>query len=404
MTNLFLLIFTLLIPLDNKTSVWLNFGGGFNLTTFFIIFFLVTWLINSNKNNYNQKSPLNAPILFFMIILYLDLWIGSFNLGYSAFGPALNSYKRFITTFLVYFIILNMARNKKIMNSLFLAMVFMTMFIAVMALKGFKSSWHYHEENRIELLGMNPNALGEFFIQLIPVLISFSILLKKFKRQIFYFFALILTIMAVMFTYSRGAYLSVMVSLLVITFIGGKRTFIKIGFFTLASLFFISAFLGSGRIIPLSVQERFEMAQNQDKREADESIRLRKNIWTIAKEHIALSPVYGHGYEASAYLLPYDTHNMYLDLLLEGGIIALILFLIIFLIGFKISYSVFKASSDEFEKALSLGFIGTLIAVFVGNFFGTRMNHFASNGYFAILMGMVARLYAEKRKQGVIKG
>lgn len=403
MLNLLLLIFTLLIPLDNKTSTWLNFGGGFNLTTFFLVFFLFAWFINSDKVASPHKNPLNKIVFIFILIVFISLWVGSSNFGYSIFGATLNSYKRFITTFLVYFLIHNMVKNKKTMNLLFLAMVFMTMFMALIALKGFRSSWHYDEGNRVQMLGMNPNSLGGFFMQLVPVLMSFAISLKKLKSQIFYFFMFLLTILAVMFTYSRGAYLSAIVSLLVITFMSGKKTFMKIGISSLAALFIISVFFGSGRILPISVQERFEMASDKDKREVDESVKTRENIWAITIDYISQSPIYGHGYDASGYLLPADTHNMYLDLLLESGIIALIFFVLIFLIGFKIAYSVFKNYSDEFEKALSLGFIGTLVAVFVGNFFGTRMNNFASNGYFAILMGMVARLYTEKRKLGIIK-
>jgi O-antigen ligase len=290
------------------------------------------------------------------------------------------------------------------MRSLFFAMVLMTLVISLVILKEFRTTWHYNEDNRVQMLGMNPNLLGGFFMQLIPVLMSFAISLKKFKSRIFYFSAFFFSSLAVMFTYSRGAYLSAMASLLVITLFAGKKSFIKIGMGALVALFFISVFFGYGHIIPVSVKERFEMVKDKDKREADESVRSREYVWSIAKGYISQSPIYGYGYEASAYLLPLDTHNMYLDLLLEGGVIALIFFIFIFLIGFKVAYSVFKNSSDEFEKALSLGFIGTLVALFMGNFFGTRMNHFASNGYFAILMGMVARLYAEKRKQGIIKG
>lgn len=403
MLNLFLLLFTLYIPFEDKTMDWFKLGGLLNLTNIFLAILFIICLISSNKNGSSIKSPLNTSILMFLIAMYLSLWIGSFNFGYSAFGPILNSYKRFITTFLVYYISFYLIKNRGTMKLLFFTMIIITMFISVVALREFKSSWHYQEQNRMQILGMQPNLLGGFFMQLVPVHISFIISLKKFKSQILYFFAFFLAILAVMFSYSRGAYLSAMVSILVIALIGGRKSFIKITVFGVAALLFISVFFGSGNLIPVSVKERFEMGQNKEKREQDVSVQTREYVWKITSGYISQSPIYGHGFEASAYLLPLDTHNMYLDLLLEGGIIALIFFLLIFLIGFKIAYSVFKNSSDEFEKALSLGFIGTLIAIFVGNFFGTRMNHFASNGYFAILMGMVARLYAEKRKLGIIK-
>jgi len=130
MLNIILLIFTLLIPLPNKTTTWLNFGGGINLTTMFIVLLAIGALLvkNQAKEDAVVKNPLNLPILLFILITYMSLWIGTFNFGYSAFGPVLNAYKRFVTLFILYFLVLNIARDKKTMWLLLGAMILMIVF------------------------------------------------------------------------------------------------------------------------------------------------------------------------------------------------------------------------------------------------------------------------------------
>ena len=52
--------------------------------------------------------------------------------------------------------------------------------------------------------------------------------------------------------------------------------------------------------------------------------------------------------------------------------------------------------NTEFERMLPLAMIGSLVALGVANVFGTRLNFFAINAYFMILVGIVTRLSMEK--------
>lgn len=392
-----LLIFTALIPFDNKTSFWLNFGSGFNLTTISLIILIFGWLIKSSKNGLCAKSTLNFPILTFILIMYASVWYGYFNFGYSPLGEELNLYKRFVTSLIFYFIILNSVKDKKTMALLLKVMFAVTVFISILTTKEYLGgqTWHYNEDSRVTIAGMQPNALGSFITQCLPVLLAFALLTKKIAGRLIYFALILICVAGLMFTYSRGAYLSAMISILVITFLAGRKSFIKVIAGSLVVFFFISIFFGYGHIIPVSVKERFDMLGDKEKREQDFSVQTRERIWKIAKEYISQSPIYGYGYNAKQYLLPLDTHNTYLNVLLDMGILGLTSFLLIFFVGFKIALRVYKLSPEPFDKGLSLGLIGSLVAILVGNFFGTRFELFASNGYFTAILGMVARLNSE---------
>lgn len=400
MFTLLLLIFTAFIPFDNKTSFWLNFGGGFNLTTIFMFILIVGWLVRSGKEGLCRKSALNFPILTFILIMYASLWYGYFNLGYSPFGEELTLYKRFVTSLIFYFIILNSVKDKKTMWLVLKVMFFVTVLISIMSVIEYRSveTWHYKEGSRFNIAGMQPNDLALFFTQCLPVFLSFVLFKKAINSRIFYLVLISICFAALMFTYSRGAYISIIVAFLVIGIFAGMKNLLKLSLGIIIILLPISIIFGHGNILPVSVTERFQSITKKD-----ESIETRQNVWKIAKDYIVQSPLFGYGFNAKSYLLPLDTHNMFLNILLEAGVLGLIFFLLIFLTGFKLALRVFKSSEDSFDKALSLGLMGSLVAMVVGNFFGSRFNLFASNGYFVALLGMVARLDSENRNKIKIK-
>lgn len=415
MIFILLTIFTLLIPLDNKTSVWLNFGGGINLTNIFIFFLLIGWVINSvRKGTFFIKSPLNLPVILFILLTLASFLTGYLKLGIPFFGDEFRAFKNFITTFILFFIIANNVKEKKHIKLLLGILSFMIILVTLICIKEFRGAdiWHYDEGTRIEIFGMQPNMLGAFFAQYIPIFAGFFYMMKKNSSKIFYLFLFTISLPALMFTYSRGAYLSIIGALLMMAILGGGKSFRMTVILILFAIFTSSLAFGRGHIVPVSVKERFDMIKQPDE---DKSVALRKEVWALAKEYIRGSPVVGYGYGASDQLLylesikgRLDTHNMYLDIALESGIPTLLVLIWILLVAIKISWKAFRNSHDDFYKAISLGCIGSITALAIGNYFGTRLTFFAANGYFAILLGIVARIYSEqavlnKRKKVIVK-
>lgn len=389
MVNVLLIIFALFIPLPGKTTTWLNFGGGLNFTTIFIVLLAIGAILvrTQTKENIAVKNPLNLPILTFILLTYLSIWSGVFNLGYSPFGPELHAYKRFITTFILYFLVVNIVKDKKVMGLLLGAMILMIAFEAYAALKEhyMNALWHYSDKMRItgtfsHTKGAGSNELGAFFAQYLPILVAFFLVTQKRLKKLIFVGLGIFTFLALMYTYSRGAYLSIVAALFVMGLLKSKKLLLAI------SIIFILLF--SMHLLPVSVAERVGSISTV---QADESISRRQTIWKEARIHIGESPLLGHGYDASGYLLPADTHNMYLDIALESGIPAVLVLFWIFIIGFKVAYRLLKNTHEFIYQAIALGFIGCLVALAVGNIFGTRLNFFPINGYFAILMGMMIR-------------
>lgn len=405
MFNSLLLLFTLVIPLENKTSTLFNFGGGFNLTTIFTVLLIIGWMTNRRANTpLLAKNPINLPLTLFLATTYLSFFTGFVQLGIPFFGNEFRSFKILLTLFILFFIVANNVKEKKGMKLLLGIMTVMVTLTAIVVQKEFRESgiWHYDEEARIRVFGMQPNMLGAFFAQFLPILAAFAFLTNKFKNRIFYIFLFSIGLSGLMFTYSRGAYLGIAGALIVMAILGGKKS-LK-GFVLLFAIAILaqSILFGHGRLIPVSVRERIEMVQGE-KMQKDVSAQLRKEVWELAKKYIRESPIVGYGYGASDHLLyledrdiRLDTHNMYLDIALECGIPTLLLFIWLLIRAIKVAFTLYKRTNDDFYKIVTLGFMGSVVALTIGNLFGTRLILLAANGYFAILMGMVAQIYTQE--------
>ena len=93
--------------------------------------------------------------------------------------------------------------------------------------------------------------------------------------------------------------------------------------------------------------------------ESDESLNQRLNFYSIAIELFNQKPIFGHGigswkYESLAYkksedntvLIPYYTHNDFLQILVETGIIGLGIYFVILLSLFNNMLKLFKRDKN----------------------------------------------------------
>jgi O-antigen ligase len=89
-----------------------------------------------------------------------------------------------------------------------------------------------------------------------------------------------------------------------------------------------------------------------------------------------------------------DTHNYYLKVLVETGVIGLILFLSLLAKSIHRGWVLFRRASDPFFRGLGLGLMGWVIATAVGIAFGDRWSYLQIQGFFWVLAGLVARGWA----------
>ena len=110
------------------------------------------------------------------------------------------------------------------------------------------------------------------------------------------------------------------------------------------------------------------------------------------------NPVIGTGFATYAYMHRVgdykDTHNLFLKVLLETGVVGLLLFLWLLASTFGTSYQLFRHAEDPFVASLGLGLAGWVVCAIVANAFGDRWTFLQVNGYMWVLGGLVARGWA----------
>jgi len=142
------------------------------------------------------------------------------------------------------------------------------------------------------------------------------------------------------------------------------------------------------------------MTYNQQNGQFDSSANARFSIWSDTMEVFNGHAFLGTGFDTYEYMnlrrVPYwtkgyysDTHNYFLKVLVETGILGFLIFLWLLARTFGEGYRLFRHARDPFFKALGLGLIGWLVCAVTANLFGDRWTYLQVNGYMWIIAGLV---------------
>ncbi len=382
-----MLFWMLLIIHEPFMTTVLNLGSGINLTNIFLGLIVLGWMLRAavRREDLIRPSPINLPILVILTFAFISFLRGMNYFGYGLGSGEMNSFKRYVTFYIVMLLSANMFKDK-LWKKIALGVIFSGLSYEIKTTFSQHSavaSWHYSHKLRIPGSfegGGGANELGTYFAQALPFVFSTFLYVPWWWIKGVSLVILLLGIQALFYTYSRGSYLSFFLGIGVMSFLKDRRLFLVL--LVLGTLSF--------PLWPPSVRERFVSIKHEDA-----SIRGRKHVWKIAREKILKSPIIGYGYDASKYLLPRDTHNMYYDIALEMGLPALIGVIYLFIRVILISYQVWRKARDSIEKIFSLGVIGATFALLLGNLFGTRLAYLPINMYLAVSSGIVVGIYRD---------
>lgn len=198
-------------------------------------------------------------------------------------------------------------------------------------------------------------------------------------------------IYCVLFALSRGAYAAVLVTWVYLAI--WRRKF--------ALLVPLVAFaLTWQAFVPGAVRERVLGTVNEQSGEIESSAAKRLDLWESTLELIKSSSlVMGTGFYTYRYLGVggefKDTHNLYLKILAETGIIGLVLFLAIWFCFYRQSGQIYKRARDPLIKAVGLAFGASMVSLVIANFFGDRWFYIQISGYTFVMFGVINRLYVD---------
>jgi O-antigen ligase len=162
-------------------------------------------------------------------------------------------------------------------------------------------------------------------------------------------------------------------------------------------------------ILPPSVVDRILMTTGGSG-ELEHSAAVRLDLWDHAIELFREKPLFGigmggFGFTIAEEMFYKDSHNFYLKILSEQGVIGIGLLAIILYGALKSGFELMKIGGSGFHKGLGFGFLGCLIACIVNNMFGDRWSYPVLGGYLWLTWGLVDRsiLLSERGDEVVIK-
>ncbi len=343
-----------------------------------------------------KRRPKSNLYLIWLVIggyLYLSMWLGV-ALG-NAPAPLwlldvnFVTWKDYLMIPLLFVAVSLVVEDRKAIKAVVLITAITLLFIdRSCILESMSRTWNTFDERKRSggPLAFGSNQTAAFLAQLSMFFWGFIEFVKRRTIKIVGYGLVVVTLFATMYTFSRGGYLAVLFSVFVLGLLKDRKLLIILGVFLVTWQ----------AIVPAAVRERVTMTYNNDG-ELEKSAQERVDLWKESWASIVNSPILGNGY-GTFQLKPHvdnlkDTHNWYIKVVVETGIVGLIMALALFQQILALCYRLFVHASDTLYRGLGLGLLLAICASVVANCFGDRWTYLEITGPVWILAGAAARAF-----------
>jgi len=227
------------------------------------------------------------------------------------------------------------------------------------------------------------NGLAAFEAQFAVFVLALAAFERRLLLRLGYYALSAFSMVCLMYALSRGAYIALLTGCLFVGFVKQRKLLVAMAVFVLT----FSA------IVPAAVTQRVSMTEQSGG--LDHSSELRLTLWEDAMQLFDANPLTGTGFNTYQYMHRVgqyeDTHNFFLKVMVETGVLGLILFLWLVVRTFRTGFRLFRQSKDPLYAALGLGLAGWLVASLTACCFGDRWTYLQVNGFMWVTAGLVAR-------------
>jgi putative inorganic carbon (HCO3(-)) transporter len=376
------------LPYRTLRDHFLDFPLGGNMLTILVVAVIIGALL---KGKSIPRSSLYTIWLVFGVYLYLSMWFG------TALGNAppplwlgdvnFETWKDYMLIPLVFIAAGMVIEDRKAVRTVVLITAVSLLAIdRSCLLESMSRSWGSFDENKRDTgpLAYGSNQTAAFLAQFAMFFWGFVQFVQRKKLRLIFYGLVALTIFADLYTFSRGSYAALLVSIVVLGFLKDRKLIVIAAVF----LFTWQA------IVPTAVRERVEMTQNSNG-QLEISAQERVNLWEAAEQSIISSPVLGIGF--ATYQIGNhvdglkDTHNWYVKVMVETGIIGMIIVLVMLQQVLAVAYRLFKRAEDPLYRGLGLGLFVAMCSCIVANFFGDRWTYLEITGILWVLVAAAIR-------------
>lgn len=381
------------LPYRSMRDHFIAYPLGGHMLTFLALAVILGGLLHGKRQDGKRfpKSKLYVIWLVFGIYLYISMWLG------AAFGKAppplwlsdqnFLVWKDYMLVPLVFLATALVVKDRQSIRTIIILTAFTLLFIDRAAiLESLSRSWATFDENKRDPgpLAYGANVTAAYLAQFAMFFWGVVEFTKTQKYKLPGYGLIAASIFALMYTFSRGGYLAVLFSVFVLGVLKDRKL-----------LVILAAFLLTWQtVVPTAVRERVLMTETAQGT-LESSAQERIDLWRESWESFVHSPIAGNGFATFQYGHHEDnladTHNIYVKVMVETGLIGMIFFLILLEQMFAVGYGLYRRARDPLYRGLGLGLLLALSSCVVANFFGDRWTYLEISGPMWVLIGAAVR-------------
>lgn len=246
------------------------------------------------------------------------------------------------------------------------------------------------QHNRIQGTMVHPNSFGYYLLSMIPI--SFALYKDKIneKRKYIYLFLIFILLFLIFATFSRGAWICLLVIIFTYAIIKNRALILIILIASLLAYSFVP-------MVTERVNDIFDPS-------VDSSLTGRLNTYKRSLPAFSAAPILGHGFgsfeainleynEEAIYYTFLESHNDYLRMLIELGIVGFVFYVLIFItLLYDLIRTYLKLDKDNYLKIYYLGailiWICAIIIAMGDNFLRTVPLQYSLWGFACIVIAM----------------
>jgi len=390
--HLSLMLFIPLIPLQNIIYRFHRYPLGKDFMDIVLVAMLIGWIIQrlSRGERLFDRTPLNTILFLIIAYTYVSLWKGSFYLDLPLpFNPRdvrVQTWKNYMLLPMLYFITVNNVKETKHMRHILIFMFLSMLLVDFYTGRQIRYMTSFESRDRIvgTFVWLGPNQVAAYYVECVLMMLGILVMYPQRIYRLVFGGLAALGVVITLFLYSRGAYIALFMGLLTIALLK-KRIW-------LVPLFLV--IVAWQTVLPQSVIDRIKETRSAEGA-LDSSSAKRLELWREAWGMFTSNPVMGVGFDVIyASGLKYgfkDTHNIYMKVLAEQGLIGIGLFLALLFAAFKSGLRLFRLANDPLLRGMGLGFSAVIISTMTTNLFGDRWTFIQIGAYLWVFMGLVSR-------------
>lgn len=400
------------IPLQNVLQKLQIFPLGNHFFDILVVALIIAWLKKGKKEGgaKYRKIGVDFAIYAYIFVTFLSFWWGTLNLKETFFAYSfeirLSDWKNFALLPILYLVTVNNVKDKKWIRIILICGLSSILFANLFFIKEFGWYKQHNYTNDMRVSGpfayLGPNELGAFFAQYGVFLFGLFLFANGWIERIFLGSLSICNLYCLMYSFSRAGYLAFPLGLAFILILKNRILFI----------FFVGLLILLPSILPDSVIQRIEMTTSSEEtgvaeeqsllegkvespdtkqQRLDPSAQGRFTLWDKAFEMFNSNPIFGVGFNTYRYLYGWDTHNNFLKILAESGIIGFLIYLYLYYLAFRSGWQLYRVSSDERLRGLGFAFCGCVLTNIVVNLTHDNWTYINLMGLYWVLWGLVIR-------------